>query len=768
MTHTGRLFTLGLALALVASGVIAACDGGGSDTATPTGGTGGSSGTGGSDASTDGSTTPDGSGAGYLDGTVGDGVSPDAQDVVIEPAAPTVTVETGKPIPTVTFVAKVSGAAVPAQWLVDRGEIGAIGQHDGLFTPTGTVGGEAKVTAVVGTTEVSTTVRVILMFSQNGATTADGGTGYGGWGGVGGEGPGGSVDPATAAVLDGIAQADPAMRWLYPYDGTVWPLGVLAPLLQWAPGSAQAEAISIRLSSQYFDYKGTFGRPAALPAGAPFVHHPIPQDVWKAATQSSAGGTLTVSIVVAAGGVAYGPMTETWKVASGPLKGTVYYQSYGTSLAKNYAGGIGGDGLFGGATLAIRGESVEPVLVAGKTGGHESCRVCHSVSANGTRMIVQHGDDYAASSSYALTNNYAETAYGPGDVNKFGWVGISPDGALGLSNAAPLHAGTQGASSLYNMETGAAITTTGFSDVVTRAGFPSFSPDGKRVAFNFYEGPGDSNIGVGDGNKLVVMDFDPATFTFSNARMVYEGVPEKCPGWPSFLPTNDGVVFSAQSRTNQGGEFMMTRNGGRGELWWADVASGTAHPLDRANGKDNGVSYLPVGANNHDDDTTLQYEPTVNPVVSGGYAWVVFTSRRMYGNVATIDPWWSDPRDHDLTVNVTPKKLWVAAIDLNPQPGTDPSYPAFYLPAQELFAGNTRGFWVVDPCKDDGETCESGDQCCGGYCQPDGDAGGLICSNHTLECSNEYEKCSVAADCCDFLTGATCINGRCAGPQGPH
>ena len=30
---------------------------------------------------------------------------------------------------------------------------------------------------------------------------------------------------------------------------------------------------------------------------------------------------------------------------------------------------------------------------------------------------------------------------------------------------------------------------------------------------------------------------------------------------------------------------------------------------------------------------------TVNPVPSGGYAWVVFTSRRMYGNVATINPW---------------------------------------------------------------------------------------------------------------------------------
>ncbi len=234
------------------------------------------------------------------------------------------------------------------------------------------------------------------------------------------------------------------------------------------------------------------------------------------------------------------------------------------------------------------------------------------------------------------------------------------------------------------------------------------------------------------------------------------------------MPSNDAVVFSMQSRTNSKGEFMLTRYGAMGQLWWADLATGTAHPLDRANGIDNGVSYLPTGPNEHDDDTTLQYEPTVNPVVSGGYVWVIFMSRRLYGNVATIDPWWSDPREHNLTVNVTPKKLWVAAIDLNAQPGTDPSHPAFYLPAQELMAGNSRGFWVVDPCKADGSSCESGDQCCGGYCQQDADAGGLVCSNHTNQCSNEYDKCTVAEDCCDFLQGATCINGRCAGPQGPH
>ena len=95
----------------------------------------------------------------------------------------------------------------------------------------------------------------------------------------------------------------------------------------------------------------------------------------------------------------------------------------------------------------------------------------------------------------------------------------------------------------------------------------------------------------------------------------------------------------------------------------------------------------------------------MNPIASGGYAWVVFTSRRMYGNVAQIAPWTSDPRHYPWLDQVTDKKLWVAAVDLNAAPGTDASHPAFYLPGQELHAGNSRGYWTVAPCRPDGQSC---------------------------------------------------------------
>jgi len=35
----------------------------------------------------------------------------------------------------------------------------------------------------------------------------------------------------------------------------------------------------------------------------------------------------------------------------------------------------------------------------------------------------------------------------------------------------------------------------------------------------------------------------------------------------------------------------------------------------------------------HPDDVSLNYEPTVSPIATGGYAWVVFTSRRSFGHL---------------------------------------------------------------------------------------------------------------------------------------
>jgi hypothetical protein len=682
----------------------------------------------------------------------------------IGPTGQTLVVPHGKHAPTLGFTATEGGHAVSASFSIDKGQVGTINAGTGVLTPSGSVGGIVTVTATFEGKSASTTVTVKVQLQQNGApgvsdggTPGDAGSGLGGVGGVGGSGPGGSVSATIKSILQGKATPDKGLAWLYPYDKTVWPQGLLAPLLQWQPGAVgNYDGVYIHLQEKCFEYEGFFAPPAKL-----FINHPILQTAWDTMSYSNQGSTdpVTVTLVFASGSKAYGPLTETWTIAQGTLTGTVYYNSYGTALAINYANTTPGYPNFGGATLAIKRGATGPVLVAGASGDSSQCRVCHSVAAGGSHLLTQHGDNYNETSSYDLTTSgYTETVM-PTGTGEFAFPAIFPDGTFLLTNTGGLPGvGPPATSTLFSIPAGAAITAHGLPDGGVSAATPSFSPNGKHVAFNDY--------GI-DQASLAAMDFANASKTFSNLRTLHKPAGGTRAVFPAFLPTNDATIFERELA----GGFGSTWQGARGELWWVDLSTHKAAPLSTLNG----TGYLPTGPHNHgsddpdgaplENDTTLQYEPTVNPVASGGYAWVVFTSRRLYGNVATQEPFLSDPRNYNASLSATTKKLWVAAIDLGATPGTDPSHPAFYLPGQELLACNSRGYWVVDPCEPNGQACLTGDQCCSGYCEAVD--GGSVCGTPPKGCSSTGNKCATTADCCGATSGIECIDGFCSIPSPP-
>ncbi len=711
--------------------------------------------------------------------------------VAVTPAGvQTITVVAGQTTPTVTFDATLDCTAAPAAWGVDKGNVGTITSTPsatGVFTPTGTTGGLATITASLNKQTTTGQVFVKLTATQNGPNTSPGetaqiptGTGQltsgGGVGGVGGEGLGAVVtDPATITALgaptgDGSAQG---LTFLYPYDSTVWPRGLLAPLVMWdwSIGDADAIKIDLKTTTGSFTYSGMFARPAILmTTGGKFIRMPIPEDVWEMATNTAGGKAdqLTMSLTVAKGGVAYGPISETWTIAPARLDGTIYYQSYGTQLVQNYSGAVGGNKLFGAAVLGIHVGDTAPKVVAGTAAmSPTGCRVCHAVASGGGRLVAVDGNNESLSSAYDLSvSPPTETIM----AQLAQYPAMYPDGSMALTNAGvmlPLPTATP------------AIAVTGLSSVVTNLGQPAFSPDGTKIAFNPLAGAASIKL----NQSLYVMSFDKATFTFSGPTLVADDSSQPAatqPSWPAFFPDSNSVVYHHQTIKSIEDD-LATRAGSHAQIYWTSLNSpADVTPLDQLNGK----GYLPklaapstlacladgheVAAGavitnpdlDHGDDEDLNYEPTVNPVASGGYAWVVFTSRRLYGNEATIPPFCSDPRGVDLIQNITTKKLWVAAVDLTQAPGTDSSHPAFYLPAQELLAGNARGFWTLDPCLANGASCMSGDQCCNGYCEP-GD-GGLTCASAPPmnSCSGVGDKCTTAADCCDATN--VCIGGFCS------
>jgi len=782
--------TTALALSLSVASLIAACGG--------NGGAGGSAGHGGSQgASSSGSggqsTGGSGLGGGLITTSSGTGGGT-MQGFDVQPAPlQTITVTAGQTTPAVTYAATLDGQPIAAGWGLDKGNLGTIPpgpSSAAVFTPSGTAGGFVTITAGLNNMTLQRQVLVKLTATQNGADPTNPAeaaqipqgvaalTQGGGVGGVGGEGLGDAVvDAATLAAL-GSPSSDgqtEGLSFLYPYDKTVWPRGLPAPLLMWTWINGDADAIQISLATQSgsFSYTGTFAKPPILSqTGGKFIRHPIPQDVWDMATNSAGGSAdkVTVSLTVAKGGVAYGPISEAWTIAPSRLTGTIYYNSYGTQLAQNYPGAVGGNHLFGGAVLSIRVGDTGPKLVAGQNGvSNANCRVCHSVAALGARLVVQHGENYGVSSNYDIgTMSTTEHVMSHNAT----YPAIYPDGSMAL---------TEGGLLLPMPTDTTPIPTTGLTSVVTDLGQPAFSPDGKMVLWNPLAGPAPLKL----AQTLYVQPFDKATNAFGAATLVADDTGQAGtvrPSWGAFFPDSKSVVYHHQTVASScdGAGSTVTRSGARAQIYWTDLAGpGSVTPLDQLNG----TGYLPklaqasgvacndacgkptspaIGTLNadHADDVNTNYEPTVAPIASGGYAWVVFTSRRMYGSVATIGSFCSDPRGVDLITNITPKKLWVAAVDLSQGPGVDASHPAFYLPAQEILAGNARAFWVLDPCQPDGTSCMTGDQCCNGYCEPNN--GMLVCSNMPPVgmCSGLQEKCTTSADCCD--TTNLCINGFCS------
>jgi hypothetical protein len=170
-------------------------------------------------------------------------------------------------------------------------------------------------------------------------------------------------------------------------------------------------------------------------------------------------------------------------------------------------------------------------------------------------------------------------------------------------------------------------------------------------------------------------------------------------------------------------------------------------------------------------DYRTNYLPSFAPTEAGGMSWVVFTSRRMYGNVAYENGWDAEPGYGCYSGKVPAKKLWIAAVDSTWTPGSDPSHPAFYLPGQELAAGNSDGYWVNQACGVVGDDCQSDDDCCNGTgSNPTTQCRVLDtstfppirqCENRST-CAYAGSSCTTTADCCSGLTcpsgGGLCVS----------
>lgn len=595
------------------------------------------------------------------------------------------------------------------------------------------------------------------------------------------------LDPA---VLDDLREGGPSCgaRILHPYADTVFPAGLVGPTVMWE-GASDASYLKLAFrGSQLVSYE--------LAGGATKKGElKIPDADWdQIVRRAPPGAPLEVTLSTQRAGM-LSTCRSQWRIAPGVMRGSLFFNTY------NHPAKAG----MGAVMRLTLGQAQSEVYLSyrGIAALAGPCISCHSVAANGG-VLAASTHNYNPFTQIFFGNSYdvrAEPEPKPtAKLSESTFGALTPDGTRMLrmgnpdctagSNAFPrapnnfmLLVGPTRAE-LVDTRTGKALPAKGLRPD-WYMWMPQFSPRGDKVVFNHARpGPGGTIR-----RDLAVMDFDQATHTFSNLRVIvsnqgvapskpYAPLPvagatvsplatgaEGCtaktsspvgaipggsctgpcyPAWPFFTPDGEGVVYALISEPDFAVAIPGRERPSKSELWYVDVTSGEPPVrLDRAN-----AGLRPA-------DAQANYYPTVLPVQVGGYYWLFWTSTRPWGNrdfsgnlTAIAQTVFSGPA----SLEAVKKRIWVSALRPRAsqegvlEPLTDFSAPPFYLEGQSD-TGNIRAFAALNPCKQTGSTCTSGLDCCTGFCQLDASTGEGSCTDEKA-CSELNERCTRDEDCC--------------------
>jgi hypothetical protein len=416
-------------------------------------------------------------------------------------------------------------------------------------------------------------------------------------------------------------------------------------------------------------------------------------DAWRRLLQAHAGQSLTVTLesVASMGAERHVAVQRTMVLADADLTATVYYWALNV-----------------GRIVRIEANSLTPNVLPMNSAGGQECFACHALSNTGRRLAFTF---YGGNQPGGVVDpaNPEVNLIGPDTMKKWNFAAISPDDGLLLTNYSRQLTVRDGVSG--EQKSGVS------NPIASEVAHPAWSPTGGSIAYA---------SSIADANGAAAsseIDFDRSDLTVREMNAL-TGVPgavqRLIPGngdalyYPNFSPQSLFVVYNRGTHSRSGRDDIGQVYPATLEL--VDLATDDAPvTLERAN---------------PDADS---YLATFSPFVEGGYLWVAFFSRRDYGVVL---------EGHRR------RQIWVAAIDQNPQPGVDPSHPAFWLPGQDVTTENMSSFFAPVPCVDVGELCETDQGCCdGSLCRPNV-SGQFVCTPPDEACGLPGDACTLDEDCC--------------------
>lgn len=473
--------------------------------------------------------------------------------------------------------------------------------------------------------------------------------------------------PADAASKFGGAM-DPARKpaVVYPPDGVMVPPNMNEIEWHYQPGSGN-DLFELGVKGSLLDLRVYFGCTAV---GGGCAYAPDAK-VW--GILSSAGrGDDPLSTVLRgtskAGGASVGAAAaQTIAFGEEDILGGIYYWNAGAGATMRYEFGVSG-------------QKAETFMNAPKAGA-ATCVGCHVLSRDGERVSL--GLDIPAPAAYKVFDVASKSMVYAG-ASGANFFSFSPDKKqIMVSNGVTM--------SLRDATTGAAV-----QENVGEGAMPDWSPDGSSIVYAKSKqsppcfGGFCGSTGVTEAS-LFVLKNNGGTWG-SPVGLVAAGSENAF--YPSYSPDGGWVVFNRGSvGTNAQGETKSSYDAPDASLWAVAAGGGSPIALARAGSK-NGDSW----------PKWMVREQTYR---GKKLMWLTFSTRRAYG----------------LRLGAgNNAQIWMAAFDPDAAAqGKDGSFPAFWLPFQEIGSGNHIAQWVTRVVRQgcaDSSQCEGSEQCIDASCRP--------------------------------------------------
>lgn len=282
------------------------------------------------------------------------------------------------------------------------------------------------------------------------------------------------------------------------------------------------------------------------------------------------------------------------------------------------------------------GEQARDYLTAANNGGR--CVGCHDISSTGLIAASFDGGD-----AVNVLRNVSDGTTSPGSETFLAnFKTFSPDGRYLLTTF-------QGALMLFDVAAGSMLWEVPVDGWATHV---DWSPDGNEVVAVVVDGTPTTDW-VFTGGRVIVMDHI-GDGQFGAPRTLYTPPSGMNAYYPTYSPDGEWIAF------NQSSEDAY------------DDATAQLYVMPRAGGTPVELAAANVGTGLHNS------WPRWGPLPDDSVLWLAFSSRRFYGNRTSGNP-----------------QIWVTAFDPErARAGEDPSWPAFWLPGQDVGQGNHIPVWA--------------------------------------------------------------------------